>query len=827
MTAHCTHRARFHHLVKNLFARVMLPLVLTLTQAQLERAVAVDRLENVTHTVSRILDGYDIRLRPNFGGSDPLYVGMDLTIASFDAISEVNMDYTITLYLNQYWKDERLAFGLSEEVLTLSGDFADKIWVPDTFFANDKNRQVKYMSSIMIIFLHDVTERNKLVRLCGEGGITYGMRFTATLACMMDLHYYPLDSQNCTVEIESYGYTVSDVVMYWKETPVRGVEDAELPQFSILGYETNDRKEKLATGVYQRLSLSFKLRRNIGYFVFQTYLPSILIVMLSWVSFWINHEATSARVALGITTVLTMTTISTGVRSSLPRISYVKAIDIYLVMCFVFVFAALLEYAAVNYTYWGARARKRAKLKNREQMSSSTSMEKALNAPVVSTLTMTTISTGVRSSLPRISYVKAIDIYLVMCFVFVFAALLEYAAVNYTYWGARARKRAKLKNRDQLSSSTSMEKDIKCSSGSHSNEEIIALRECSSAGRVSPLLGLRTRPLPPVAGAPPSLRLQRDHTHLRYRTRPHSRNSRNGATGKPKVIHALRRGATVIKASMPKIRDVNVIDTYSRVIFPICFLIFNTVYWGWEFFIHRRQTARGLRGTRARQGEGTGRLPDYLVPSRAGDENTSREVAGRHAAPWVCVAQHCAVYGEEAVPLAQPRPANATADPADTRSVGRVPPYVPPHQAPYQPAVGIAPGLQPPGFRPHSPYTRVDSWHHRHVAIDSDVIAEDFDDDADDGDCNHPCPADHFSCQVSCTCIPMEKRCDGIAECAEAEDEQGCARACDESDNRTLCHATGVCIALTWLCDGDNDCGDFSDETHCGTFVKDQVEAKK
>lgn len=60
-----------------------------------------------------------------------------------------------------------------------------------------------------------------------------------------------------------------------------------------------------------------------------------------------------------------MTTISTGVRSSLPRISYVKAIDIYLVMCFVFVFAALLEYAAVNYTYWGARAKKKNK-KNKE-----------------------------------------------------------------------------------------------------------------------------------------------------------------------------------------------------------------------------------------------------------------------------------------------------------------------------------------------------------------------------------------------------------------------------------------------------------------------------
>lgn len=30
------------------------------------------------------------------------------------------------------------------------------------------------------------------------------------------------------------GYTVSDVVMFWRETPVVGVEDAELPQVSCL-----------------------------------------------------------------------------------------------------------------------------------------------------------------------------------------------------------------------------------------------------------------------------------------------------------------------------------------------------------------------------------------------------------------------------------------------------------------------------------------------------------------------------------------------------------------------------------------------------------------
>ena len=47
---------------------------------------------------------------------------------------------------------------------------------------------------------------------------------------------------------------VSDVVMYWREQPVVGVEEAELPQFTIMGWQTNERKIKLATGTYQVLS---------------------------------------------------------------------------------------------------------------------------------------------------------------------------------------------------------------------------------------------------------------------------------------------------------------------------------------------------------------------------------------------------------------------------------------------------------------------------------------------------------------------------------------------------------------------------------------------
>ena len=79
-----------------------------------------------------------------------------------------------------------------------------------------------------------------------------------------------------------------------------------------------------------------------GYYLIQIYIPASLIVVISWVSFWLNRGATPARVMLGVTTVLTMTTLISSTNASLPKISYVKSIDAYLAFCFFMVFASLI-----------------------------------------------------------------------------------------------------------------------------------------------------------------------------------------------------------------------------------------------------------------------------------------------------------------------------------------------------------------------------------------------------------------------------------------------------------------------------------------------------
>ena len=53
------------------------------------------------------------------------------------------------------------------------------------------------------------------------------------------------------------------------------------------------------TGEYVVMTTYFHLKRKIGYFVIQTYLPCIMTVILSQVSFWLNRESVPARTVFG------------------------------------------------------------------------------------------------------------------------------------------------------------------------------------------------------------------------------------------------------------------------------------------------------------------------------------------------------------------------------------------------------------------------------------------------------------------------------------------------------------------------------------------------
>ena len=118
-----------------------------------------------------------------------------------------------------------------------------------------------------------------------------------------------MDTQTCKLEIESYGYTTADIDYYWgtkksdKQHTAVQFSEFSLPQFGRVGYRVNITKAKTASGEYVRLYFDIILARNLGFYLMNIVIPSMLIVNISWVSFWLNREASPARVGLGVTTV--------------------------------------------------------------------------------------------------------------------------------------------------------------------------------------------------------------------------------------------------------------------------------------------------------------------------------------------------------------------------------------------------------------------------------------------------------------------------------------------------------------------------------------------
>ncbi|NXC40778.1 GBRG3 protein, partial [Penelope pileata] len=268
-------------------------------------------------------------------------------------------EYQIDIFFAQTWTDSRLRFNSTMKILTLNSNMVGLIWIPDTIFRNSKTAEA-----------HWITTPNQLLRIWNDGKILYTLRLTINAECQLQLHNFPMDEHSCPLIFSSYGYPKEEMVYRWRKNSVEAADQKSwrLYQFDFMGLRNTSEIVKTSAGDYVVMTIYFDLSRRMGYFTIQTYIPCILTVVLSWVSFWIKKDATPARTALGITTVLTMTTLSTIARKSLPRVSYVTAMDLFVTVCFLFVFAALMEYATLNY-YSSCRKPNCTKKKNSSFMS--------------------------------------------------------------------------------------------------------------------------------------------------------------------------------------------------------------------------------------------------------------------------------------------------------------------------------------------------------------------------------------------------------------------------------------------------------------------------
>ncbi|XP_074650853.1 glycine receptor subunit alpha-2-like [Tubulanus polymorphus] len=290
--------------------------------------------------VSKLLSDYDEKFPPNIDADSPTVVSCDVIVESFDRINELHMEYQVTLFLRFTWNDPRLIFdkAVNMSMITLDAGFVSKFWVPDIFFTNSKSGS-----------FHQLTVTNKYLEIFRNGNVTFVGRLSLILSCPMDLVKFPLDGQMCPLRLESFAFKKSQMELRWfGKNPVRFNRHLRMARYDLVQHENKECYGSSHVHAYPCLEIRFFLQRKVGFYLIQVYLPSVLIVSVSWISFWINAEAIPARVSLSVVTILAMITQSSGINAALPKVSYVKAIDVWVAMCQIFVFAALIQYAFIS-----------------------------------------------------------------------------------------------------------------------------------------------------------------------------------------------------------------------------------------------------------------------------------------------------------------------------------------------------------------------------------------------------------------------------------------------------------------------------------------------
>ncbi|XP_065350912.1 glycine receptor subunit alpha-2 isoform X2 [Cloeon dipterum] len=282
---------------------------------------------------------YD-KMRPPKKEGMPTTVFFHVTVMGLDSIDETSMTYAADIFFAQTWKDHRLRLpeNMTSDYRLLEVDWLKNMWRPDSFFKNAK-----------AVTFQTMTIPNHYLWLYKDKTILYMVKLTLKLSCAMNFLIYPHDTQECKLQMESLSHTTDDMIFQWDpEVPLVVDDNIELPQLQLVKNYTADCTQVYSTGNFTCLEVVFVLKRRLGYYLFHTYVPTCLIVIMSWVSFWIKPEAAPARVTLGVTSLLTLSTQHAKSQASLPPVSYLKAVDAFMSVCTIFVFMALMEYCLVN-----------------------------------------------------------------------------------------------------------------------------------------------------------------------------------------------------------------------------------------------------------------------------------------------------------------------------------------------------------------------------------------------------------------------------------------------------------------------------------------------
>ncbi len=262
--------------------------------------------------------------RPN-PEAGPTEVVVDIYILDIDEVNTANQSYDANVFIGLNWKDPRLAHQGAGSVFYRPTE----IWSPSVQIVNQQRTWKTFADQLEVL---------------PDGTVYYSQRHWGSFSQPLKLRDFPFDRQAFNIQLMDINYSPKEVAFVAGE--YNGIaEQLSVADWVVTGFETSVEPFTITAADDQFASYKAMVtaKRKSGYFLVKVILPLILIVMMSWIVFWINPQEGSTQISVAITSMLTLIAYRFAVGADMPKISYLTRLDFLILGGTILVFASLIE----------------------------------------------------------------------------------------------------------------------------------------------------------------------------------------------------------------------------------------------------------------------------------------------------------------------------------------------------------------------------------------------------------------------------------------------------------------------------------------------------
>ena len=278
----------------------------------------------------------------------------DMMILEVAGVDDLQQAISFLMYFRVEWHDPRLQLNLNAtEWKNSEGDLKDKLFIPSL--------TPLWLPDLEIFGLRSFDKKPILtesqnIRITPNKLITLSTYAEISITCKMDFTLFPFDRQVCEFLVTSYSRnndtvkcnahtTIGDEINIFDDSSDHKPRNLQY----LVTWKASNLKRTMTFpfGSWEYCGFELQLERIRTKYLAEAYAPSCFFVILSWISFVIRPDAIPGRTMLLLNIFLVLIILMNSAKETSPDLNRINAIDIYIIVCNVHVFLAIMEYAVL------------------------------------------------------------------------------------------------------------------------------------------------------------------------------------------------------------------------------------------------------------------------------------------------------------------------------------------------------------------------------------------------------------------------------------------------------------------------------------------------